>query len=153
LHRRCRARGGGGLLMEFHIFAQVVIPGVPPSPNELKGLHPMEHHRRTAPFKGDAYFAAQSARNKAGWPLPIRTETPTPRYVRVWLYRARQLDQDNAVGSLKPVIDGLKKILLWDDSPNWCRLLDPIQKPLEGGQERTVVEIYLTDPRAVEPMA
>jgi hypothetical protein len=140
----------------FALSTRVVIPGVPPAwPNERLG--PMARHSRMKEWKAFTWTLAHSARNAAHWPLPVRCDPPALRWVRFDLYRRRLLDADNAVASIKPILDGLHwpgnhpggvGPLLVDDSAAWCALLQVEQHTVElGGQERVVVTVWLVDPR------
>ena len=43
--------------------------------------------------------------------------------VTIISYRKRLLDEDNNVGSTKPLLDAVKDMgLVWDDSPKFCAL-------------------------------
>lgn len=93
---------------------------------------------------------AQSARNTAGWPLPVRTNPPTPRYLEIDTYRVGELDPiDNGPGSLKALIDGLKGVLIVDDRPAWCLLIGEIRphRVATAAEERTEFVVHLVDPR------
>lgn len=90
---------------------------------------------------------AQSARNEAGWDLPVRTDPP--RYLEIETFRRGELDPfDNAPGSLKAIVDGLKRVLTWDDKPPWCFVVrfQPHKVKTEA-EERTVIRVYREDPR------
>jgi hypothetical protein len=130
----------------------VVIPGRPPSPNKRRA-HFMAQHRDQAgkgSWKERAWMLAQSARNEAGWDLPVRTDPPTPRYLEIETYRKGLLDPaDNSPFSLKAILDGLKGVLIVDDAAPRCVLLGPVQphKVKTEAEERTVIRVYREDPR------
>jgi Holliday junction resolvase RusA-like endonuclease len=50
-------------------------------------------------------------------------QKPTKATVRIYRYGLRLLDLDNLAGGAKPLLDALKGKLLWDDSPEFCKLL------------------------------
>lgn len=132
--------------------ARVVIPGRPPSLNVRYG-HFMARHRDQAgvgSWKERAYLLAQSARNEAHWPLPVRTDPPAPRYVEIDTYRIGELDpMDNLGGSLKAILDGCSRVLWVDDNSKWVRLVRPIapHHVATAAEERTEIVVWLADPR------
>jgi hypothetical protein len=121
----------------------VVIPGQPPSLNKRYG-HFMARHRDQAgsgSWKERARLLAQSARNEARWGLPTRDDRP--RFLAIDTYRRGELDPfDNAPGSLKAIIDGFKRVLVWDDKPPWCHVerFDP-HRVATAAEERTVIVV------------
>jgi hypothetical protein len=139
--------------------ARVEIPRVPPSLNDVLGQPwPVVHRlKKELTLNGAAPMLAHSARAKAGWPLPVK-EPAAARYVRITIYRHHRL-QDGDNPFVKPLIDACKGALIFDDAPDWCQLVgvpDQVQIP-RAEPERTVIEVFLIDPRpvgtAVEPTA
>jgi len=60
--------------------------------------------------------------------------------VRIAVYRPRRQDYDNAVGSVKDILDGLQHHgWIKDDHVKWLDL-DVIEHPLAGSKERTIIE-------------
>ena len=106
-------------------------------------------HVRKDTWKQLAWRLGHSARNEAHWP-PLERVEPTLRWVRFHLYRHRLLDADNAVASIKPILDGIKGVLIVDDSEKWMGWLGVEQHkvPLTAA-ERVVIEVYAVDPREV----
>lgn len=129
--------------------ARLVVPGRPPSPNKSYG-HFMARHRDQAgkgSWKERALLLALEARNAAGWPLEPAWE---PRWLEIDTYRLRELDPlDNGPGSLKAILDGIKRVLIWDDGGKWVRLVRPIasHRVATAAEERTEIVVWLADPR------
>lgn len=145
--------------MRIHLRAEFAVPDIPPSPNELKGLHPMVLYKRVNPIKQLTWTLAQSARNRAGWPLPAsaaierarRQGPPAPRWVGITLHLAKLRDKDNLVASVKPVIDALKGVLVVDDSEEWLALYGVRQMQTAGAAlQRTVITVWLAQPPEIE---
>ena len=109
----------------------------------------MELYKRIGPIKRETWLLAQSARNQAGWNLPVKTNPPVPRWVTVKFFVREQYrrDADNAWAAAKPLIDALKNVLLVDDSFDWCRLYEVEQFGVASANlERTVIDVWLTPP-------
>lgn len=131
-------------------FARVEVSGVPANWSQHRG-HSQVRDAEKRPWRDRTWFLAQSARNDAGWPLPVRAFPPVQRWLVVQVYkRAPLYDEDGLVSSLKPVIDGLVGVLLVDDGPAWCAWAGmPDQHVVdEERAERVVIEVHLVDPRA-----
>lgn len=131
----------------------VSIPGVPPNWSNER-LHHMAKAREVKRWRELAWYAAQSARNAAHWPLPEKTNPPAPRYLRIVLLKRKpHYDDDGAWNAVKPLIDGCQGVLLVNDSPAWCQVVDVQQKHpvLNATPESTVIWVYLVDPRNVGP--
>lgn len=93
------------------------IPRVPPSPNNLLGAHWRHRAKNSELWRTEIAVAVHQAGGK-----PYR---PWPR-ARVTIHRRSrgQLDPDNLVASMKPVIDGLRYAgVLLDDSPKHIELV------------------------------
>lgn len=87
---------------------KLTIPRVPISPNDRERLHWTDKRKTNKKWRGDIMAALD--RNRF-------------YIVRIVLHRRRLLDEDNAVGSLKPVLDGLRDSgLIYDDSRRWILL-------------------------------
>lgn len=133
--------------------ARVVIPGVPPAWTNQRGHH-MQRHADMKRWKDLAWTLGQSARNEAGWPPLDRVEEPAPRWVAFTLHRHRLLDTDNAWSSIKPLLDGVKGVLVVDDSPKWCQVLSVAQLQIPPARpEQVVIVVYAVDPRPAEASA
>ncbi len=131
--------------------ATVVVPGVPENWSNLR-VHHMVLHRMKDEWKQRGWYCAQSARNAAGWPLPVKTDPPAPRWMEVEIHKRRpHYDDDGAVSCLKPLVDSMKGVLLVDDSPAWCALITPpseMQRAVaKTAEERVVLTLHLVDPR------
>lgn len=139
----------------MRIRAQVIIPGLPPSPNELNSLHPLERVKRLSPYRLTANRCAQSARNRAGWPLPSTPKDigPAPRWIAATMYVRRRYwrDEDHLWTSLTPVVNELKGVLIVDDDFDHVRLyrVDQVDVAL-AAQERCVLDVWLTSPTIEE---
>ena len=96
------------------------LKGVPPSFSNLR-LHWAKLSRLKDEWFGKAWYMGQSARILAGW-IVADARFGDRRLVKITLHRQRLLDPDNLVSSIKPVLDGLKKNLIVDYSPQWCEL-------------------------------
>jgi hypothetical protein len=142
----------------FATRAVVTVPGVPPAWTNQRGHH-MQRHAEMARWKHDTWMLAHSARNAAGWPIPVRCAPPAPRYVRFDLWRCHPLDDDNAWASIKPLLDALAwpgeglppgqpGPLLVDDRREWCRVIAVEQhKAQNEAAEHVVITVWPADPR------
>lgn len=97
----------------------ILVPGIPPSPNQTRREHWAKRAAEAKRWKRDTYMAAVGVRNAylARYPglfLPltearVRCVIVTPSSVR--------RDPDNAMASMKPLIDGVVQAgILADDS-------------------------------------
>ena len=108
LHQVCINRRGGGFSCR----------GVPHSPNRTFKMHWGERARWKKAWEEEVWFGALS--------LKSPTKLPAKPKVQVTLYMHELQDRDNAMASLKPILDGLVKVgLLKDDSPKYCTILAP----------------------------
>lgn len=88
------------------------IPFVPKSPNELRGSWRIAW-RQSKDWR--TYVSVICGRPK----VPCKAK----RRLEIITSRKRRLDPDNAVASLKPVIDALKRAgWIRNDSPKWLEL-------------------------------
>lgn len=87
------------------------IPRIPPSPNNLLGAHWRHRAKNSELWRQEVWLALYQSKAVPPAPYP-RAQVSIDRRSR------GQLDPDNLVGSVKPVIDALRyaKVLL-DDSP------------------------------------
>ena len=107
--------------------AVVELPGVPPSPNQLRG-HWASVYRTQSRWKHLTRALAHTARVRAGWQLPSKADPPEMRRLEFTLYRHRLLDTDNGWASIKICVDGLKDVLIANDDPGSVQLL-PLPPP------------------------
>lgn len=129
----------------LRLVARFELPGVPPSPNELRSRS--DEIRNTIYWRELTWTLAQSARNSARWPLPVKTQPPAPRWVAFTLYRHGALDRDHVPTSITPCLNGLKGVLIWDDGPAWVRLYRVRQHVIPHAERlRTEIEVHLVRP-------
>ena len=96
----------------------------------------------------------RNRRNQAGrlnafneWAHAGRPQVDCPVVVDVVIRRARALDHDNAVASLKPCLDGIfKDALTPDDSPRWLTLGEVRQETAKEWKGKEHVE-FIVRPR------
>jgi hypothetical protein len=125
----------------------MTVPGVPPNWSNWRGSSYARDNAKR-PWRELAWKCAQSARNDAHWPLPVKTETPTPRYLEVEIHKLKPFyDDDGAVSCLKSIIDGMQGVLLYRDSPEWSFLMTPphdMQKPVtKVGDQCVIITVSL----------
>ena len=104
--------------------AVIVIPSVMPSLNQQLRMH---HYARMR-LKKKCVKDVDDALKASGYKV---TEMiyPSRRMVTIISYRKRLLDEDNNVGSTKPLLDAVKDMgLIWDDSPKFCELVTRQEK-------------------------
>lgn len=94
------------------------IPRVPPSPNDLLGYH-WRHRQRNQKVWGDEVVIALINGGYVGHRIPYeRAKVIIDRRSR------GQLDPDNLVGCVKPILDGLRRAnVLKDDTPKHIELV------------------------------
>ena len=87
-----------------------------------------------------------------GSPLPTFETPVTVRITRMYGFRKRAYDTDNAYASVKPLLDILKTprgrsryglSVIHEDNPSWCRLVVNQQKA-EGKSSEIIVEVLDT---------
>lgn len=101
---------------------------VPLTLNKLLRAHWAEKKRDLESWKG---WVLGVAGNRRGFDQRAR--------VKVTVYRARQQDPDNAVGSVKPLIDALNRLgWLVDDTTRWLDL--EVEERIDRKEPRT--EVY-----------
>jgi len=87
---------------------KLIIPRVPVSPNDHLGHHWSKHHKDHKQWRKDVMKALGRDRFQV---------------VSIMLHRKRLLDPDNAAGSIKGCLDGLRDSgLIYDDSGRWILL-------------------------------
>ena len=114
---------------------RIVLPIVPPSANELKrkfGGHIAANIRFTVKDLLSLMF--------------VRGELKAPvgrHRVQFVSYRGRELDTDNIMLGIKPILDELARVgLLRDDSPRWCDLRPIVQVVLKA-KDQWRLEAYI----------
>ena len=115
---------------------QFVVPGVFPSLNVLLGWHWAKRARHRKDIENAIVFNDDVRRR-----MDKTSADPRKMEVGLTIYQPfRRLDQDNADGSMKPVIDSLKSLgLIYRDSPKW--LTKTITQKVDRKNPRVVVEI------------
>ncbi len=89
------------------VTAEFFLVGHPPTTNELKNLNRYRRNSDRQVWKDAAYLLAHSTGGKPFDPA---------RVTATFCYRLRRKrDFDNMVASLKPVLDGMRGVLLVDD--------------------------------------
>lgn len=98
----------------------ISIPQVPPNWSNLR-LHHIELYRRKRAWVEVAYVLAHKARVEAGWPRAAATDTQ--RSVTFTIHKTwPAFDPDGAWAAIKPILDGLKQTLIWDDGGEYIRI-------------------------------
>jgi Holliday junction resolvase RusA-like endonuclease len=119
---------------------KIMVPMVPPSPNELKRKYRNPH----------AYQRLRNAwRDSMAYSTTIQERTylqefakDTVMWVQLTIYNSRQYDPDNLVGAQKPVLDAMKSLgWIHDDSAKWIELKQPNYIKCSRNLERTEIEI------------
>lgn len=134
------------MIPKLALAAVVVVPGLTPNWSQFRGSS-LRRDVAKAEWRDLTWRIAQSERNRLRWPLPLVTDPL--RYLTAEIRKRRPLyDHDGAVSALKPLIDGLKAVLVYDDSPRWLALITP---PSEiqtiASTPSVVLTIHLRDPR------
>ena len=110
------------------------------SPNRAGGTHWSKTSKARKSAKNRALIAWQ----KAGRPV---AQGPFPVRVEVTIRRGRVMDRDNALASLKAVIDGLfKGNVTPDDSTAYIALQIPVQETGKQWIGREEVEFRIGEP-------
>jgi hypothetical protein len=127
--------------------ATVVVPGLPPNWSQFRGSS-LRRDVAKAEWRDLTWRIAHSERNRVRWPLPLSSDPL--RYLSVQIRKHKPLyDHDGAVSALKPVIDGLKGVLAYDDSPRYLALITPPDQiqTLVTTSPSVVLTVHLADPR------
>ena len=124
--------------------AIIVIPCAMPSLNQQLRMH---HYARMR-LKKECVKAVGDALKVSGY-LVMEMIRPSRRKVTIISYRKRLLDEDNNVGSTKPLLDAVKDMgLIWDDSPKFCELVTRQEK---AGEVKTEIQIeVISKPSALQ---
>jgi hypothetical protein len=121
---RCCAAGKSGYEEKR---VKLVINRIPMSPNDRERLHWTDRRKANRKWRSDIMAALDRDQFQK---------------VRIILHRRRLLDDDNAVGSLKPVIDGLRDSgLIYDDSKRWILLTSEQVKDSDDYTEIDIEEV------------
>ncbi len=97
----------------------ITLSDVPPSLNKYLRMHFGAKKKLRERFGRDIAFALMAQ----GWRIPeLPCHVPKMR-VSALLFLPRRLDPENAYGSMKPVLDGMRDVrALRNDSPAWLEL-------------------------------
>lgn len=110
------------------------IPRVPPSPNNLLGSHWRYRAKNSELWRTEIAVAVHQAGGPPAKPYP-RAKVTIDRRSR------GELDPDNLVGSVKPVLDGLRYArVLVDDTPKHLELVVTQSRTCRN-RPRTLIEI------------
>jgi len=118
----------------------IMIPAVPPSPNELrrKYRHPHAYKKLRQQWEHDLFYGMSCARHRQE--LVDQAKSFQQMRVHVTVYHSRLYDSDNLAGSQKPILDALKNLgFIADDSPARLDLLTPSQ--IISDEKKTIVRI------------
>jgi len=129
------------------------LEGVPPNWSNVRWGQGHDFERQSdvwrakADWKTLTHAVAMSTRHRSWIPAPARSDPR--RRVLITLYRRRLLDVDGAWSSVKPIIDGLKGALLFDDAQKYIEpfvhQLYPEDQPESLGRECVVVAVEVHD--------
>jgi Holliday junction resolvase RusA-like endonuclease len=119
---------------------KIVIPMVPPSPNELrrKYRNPHAYARLREKFKEAIFYMTPKAERDV--------LTSFGKYnkmiVKIVFYNSREYDPDNLAAAQKPILDSLKRLgFIRDDSAQWLMLISPRWSPAPRNQPKTEIDI------------
>jgi hypothetical protein len=123
----------------------LTIPDVPPSPNELRRKYksPYAYKKLRESWEwGLVCAAAPHHRDE----LRKQAQRPGKLWVQITVHHNRVTDEDNLVGSQKPVLDALVRTgYLANDSPDRLQLLPAEQVKCKKTEARTVIKIGAVD--------
>jgi len=112
---------------------RVVLKTVPRTANRLLRCHWGTRARENKRLRNHLVATAGHARFG---------DTVGKQRVRITVHRRRLQDPDNAVASVKGLVDGLVRLgWLRDDSAEWCELEVKEVKAATKRDERTVIEV------------
>ena len=118
--------------------------GAPPSWSNRRGHWRAEYEAKKT-WRELSWFHAAAARvlceDLSMRIIPDAKSAPEKRDVEVAVSRCQLLDPDNLVASVKPVVDGLKKQVIVDDSSEWMHLTVTQTKVSSRKLERTEIRI------------
>jgi Holliday junction resolvase RusA-like endonuclease len=111
----------------------LTIRTLPPSPNQRMYWAVKKKLRET--FAKEIYYAWYESGSPA-WDGPRKMILTTTIY-----WKTRRLDEDNAMGSLKIMIDAMRDIgLIYRDSPKWLEVKKPVQM-IDHEDPRVVIQL------------
>lgn len=120
---------------------------LPPSLNQLERMHWAKKGRLRALFARELFYADPRPKKIIYRGAHLRGMPPEmyrPRKLRLSTtiyWKTRRLDEDNAMGSLKIIIDAMRDVgLIFRDSPKWLRVEKPVQK-LDHDHPRVEIEV------------
>ena len=111
-----------------------VCRALPHSPNSR--MHWAEKARWTKAWKEQVGWRCIETNAHAN-----RSHTEIPARVTVVLYTCRPQDYDNSVASVKAIVDGLKGVVIADDSPEHIQLSVQTIKVNKKYDERVEIEL------------
>jgi len=124
----------------------ISIPNAPPSPNELrrKYRHPHAYRKLRQQWEHDLFYGVSCSRHRQEL---IAQAAASPRMrVAITIFHPRVFDQDNLVGSLKPILDALRNLgFIVNDSIDKLELMEPTQ--VKSKEKKTLVAISPIAPR------
>ena len=123
---------------------RLTIHTLPPSVNQLERMHWAVKKRLRMHYAKEIRYALYSQNYQLSSAFRIGHLPPRKIRLSVDIYwRTRRLDEDNAMGSLKIIIDAMRDIgLIYRDSPKWLT----VEKPIQGiDRKYPRVEIQLEE--------
>ena len=115
----------------------IEIPSVPPNWSNMR-VHPIELYRQKKAWFETAYMLSHKARVEAGWPMAAPMDGV--REISFTIYKTwPAFDADGAWAAIKPLLDGLKKTLIWDDGGKFIRIPAVDQVRVKSQKDRRVV--------------
>jgi hypothetical protein len=116
----------------------LTIRTLPPSPNQRMHWAAKKKLRET--FAKEIYCGCFEELESPLWGCPRKMILSTRIY-----WKTRRLDEDNAFGSLKILIDAMRDIgLIYRDSPKWLEVKKPIQM-IDRENPRVEIELEETE--------
>jgi Holliday junction resolvase RusA-like endonuclease len=119
---------------------RIVIPMVPPSPNELRRRYrnPHVYKRLREAWERSLLYGVESA---AAHQELVKQGQERVR-VEFTIAHPKPYDPDNAIGCLKPVLDAMRKVgWIRDDSETWLELRTVRQQRSAADAPSTTIEI------------
>jgi Holliday junction resolvase RusA-like endonuclease len=115
----------------------VTLPGLPPSPNEMRRAHYHARSDEAATWRNAARFYGLDAANKAKWVPPLRVTVEITAICKTHQRR----DPDNFTASIKPILDGMVDAgCLMDDSFAVIECLSVRQEFAKSAAVRVVIK-------------
>lgn len=102
---------------------KLTIPVVLPSLNKLERMHWAVKKKLRKRFADEVHAAWWESGD------PVKVGPQKLRLSTTIYWKSRRLDEDNAMGSLKILIDAMRDVgLIYRDSPKWLEVVKPIQR-------------------------